>query len=413
MKKRLFYLLLSALWLPVQADQVLVTIGDSGLVTEQELETAMRAAPFATQFPAMDEQDQAYLRGDMLLRLARAEALYQEALATGIHQTKAFQQEISNFATTTLAQRYLYRLRRQITIPETVEQQFRRQFKGNSDALAAARSAYIAKLFAATKQANLISLRHEAEIQNHFERLDERPSRDTVLAEGDDILVRYGDLPPDVDEPIARGDIEDIVKEWVDLTLMAKAARQAGEDIETQLAEYDHDLAIRLLLAQQERQWIPDERTLIDYFQRHPKLGYIPERRQIGQIVLSSQKHAEQIRDRILGGESLFELAGLYSIDPYGRQRMGDMGWLSADSATPAIERAIAELPNDQVSAPIETDKGWHLVIIVDRKPAERKEFEAIKDRVRQTLLAEKMNHYLREITAKYPLQWQVAERDE
>lgn len=413
MKKRLFYLLLSAFWLPAQASQVLVTIGDSGQVTEQELEAAMHAAPFATQFPAMDEQNQAYLRGDMLLRLARAEALYQEAIATGIQQTPQFKQEIGNFATTTLAQRYLYRLRRQITLPDDVDRQFKLEFSGNSDALTAARSAYIARRFAKAKQSALKSLREQANVRTYFERLNGQPSKDTLLAEGEAISIRYGDLLPDSNRDIARGVIEDKANEWIDLMLMARTAQQQGENIAAQLAEYGHDLAIRLLLAQQEQNWIPDEQTLRDYFQRHPDIGYIPERRQIGQIVVATKKQAEQLRARIAAGESLFELAGLYSIDPYGRQRLGDMGWLSAGSAAPAIEQAIADLPNDRISEPVQTQQGWHLIMIVDRKPSERKHFAAIKDRVRQKLVAEKMSEYLREVTEKYPLQWQIAEHVE
>ncbi|WP_031432871.1 peptidylprolyl isomerase [Methylomarinum vadi] len=413
MKKRLSYILLSAFLLPAQANQVLVTIGDSGRVTEQELEAAMLAAPFATQFPAMDEQDQAYLRGDMLLRLARAEALYQEAIASDIQQTPQFKQEIGNFSTTTLAQRYLYRLRRQITVPDDVDQLFKEEFSGNGDALTAARSAYLARRFSEAKQVALKSLREQANVRTHFERLNGQPSKDSLLAEGDALSIRYGDLFANNDREIELDAIEDEVNEWIDLMLMARTAQQQGENIAAQLAEYGHDLAIRLLLAQQEQNWIPDEQTLFDYFQRHPDIGYIPERRQIGQIVVATKQQAEQLRARIVAGESLFELAGSYSIDPYGRQRLGDMGWLSAGSAAPEIEQAIDGLPNDRVSEPIQTEKGWHLVMIVDRKPSVRKNFAAIKDRVRQKFVAEKMSEYLREVTKKYPLKWQIAERDE
>jgi len=125
MKKTFFITLLFSLVCTLAyADKVLVTIGESGQVTEAQLEAAMRAAPFATQFPSMDEKDQAYLRGDMLLRMARAEALYQEAIAAGKNQGLIFQQEMGNFKTALLAQRYLVNLREQIQIPEEVEQQF-------------------------------------------------------------------------------------------------------------------------------------------------------------------------------------------------------------------------------------------------------------------------------------------------
>jgi peptidyl-prolyl cis-trans isomerase C len=76
------------------------------------------------------------------------------------------------------------------------------------------------------------------------------------------------------------------------------------------------------------------------------------------------------MRSRILAGESLFELAGQYSIDAYGRQRSGDMGWLKEGSATKEIEQAIKNLQNNELSEVIKTDKGWHLVLIVNRKPS-------------------------------------------
>lgn len=413
MKTTLTFLLTGLFSCNAYADQVLVTIGESGRVTERQLESAMLAAPFASQFPVMDEDDQAYLRGDMLLRLARAEALYQEALTTGIQQQPVFQQEMNNFATTTLAQRYLYRLRQHITIPEAIEHQLEQRVTDHGDALTAARSAYIANRFTEAKRESLQILRAQADVKTFFDRLDEQPSKDTVLAKGNGVTIRYGDLITTTDGNIDRLRIEAKVDEWIALTLMARAAKQQGEDIDAQLADYRRDLAIRLLLAQQEKKWLPTEQTLIDYFQRHPELGYIPERRQIGQIVLKTREQAEQIHQRIIAGESLFELAGLYSIDPYGRQRKGDMGWLHAGSAAPEIEQALTDLPDDRVSKPIQTKKGWHLVIIVDRKPAEQRDFAAIKDRVSQKLVAEKMEGYLREVTQKYPLQWQIAEHVE
>ncbi len=411
MKKRLSAFLLSLFAVPVQAEQILVTIGDSGQVTEHQLEAALRAAPFATQFPAMDEQDQAYLRGDMLLRLARAEALYQEALAAGIAQSPAFREEIGNFIRATLAQRYLYRLRRQIAIPDAVEHQFGERFGANADALAAARAAYLGQQFGALKQTTLQELREQANIKTYFEHLNSQTTPETVLADGDAVTIRYGDVFANDSPDSNRERMEDRINERIDLSLMALAAQRNGETIDGQIGKYGHDLAIRLLLAEQERRWIPNKQTLIDYFQRHPDIGYIPERRQIGQIVLSSREEAEQIRARIVAGENLFELAGRYSIDPYGRQHRGDMGWLSMGSGAPKIEQAIANLENDQISEPIETGSGWHLVVIVDRKPGERKPFAAIEDRVKQKLVAEKMSLYLREITNKYPLHWQISER--
>ncbi|NOR71218.1 MAG: hypothetical protein GQ532_16225 [Methylomarinum sp.] len=412
--KKIFFISLFFALLNNQANanKVLVTIGKSGQVTEQQLESAMQGAPFATQFPSMDEKDQAYLRGDMLLRMARAEALYQEAVIAGKEQSKLFKYEMGNFKTSLLAQRYLVSLRQQIKIPEALEQQFSAQIQDNSDALIAARSVYVAKHFTSLKDQQISKLIEQANVRTYFERLDKTPTAGTILAEGDGILIKYGDLiPADQQIAIDNQQVTEKVEEWIKLTLMAKAAVAQAENVDAQIQEYAHNLTIRLLLADKEQQWIPDEGTLRDYFQQHPKIGYIPERRQIGQIVLATKEQAEQMQARIKAGESLFELAGQYSIDPYGHQHSGDMGWLKEGSAEPVIEDAIKNLKDNELSAIVKTDKGWHLIVIVNRKPAERKDYAAIKDRVRQKLIAEKMTVYLQEIVEKHPLQWQIDEQ--
>lgn len=415
MKKTLFILLVSGLLNSnAFADKVLVTIGQSGQVTQQQLEVAMSAAPFATQFPGMDEKDQAYLRGDMLLRMARAEALYQEAVATGQNKAVIFQQEMSNFKTALLAQNYLTQLRNDIQIPKEIKQQMEAQFGEDSDALIAAESAYIAKHFKALKKQHINELKQQAGIKTYFDRIDDKAVKDTVLAEGEGVSIKYGDLFSGQNiKEIDKQRVTEKVEEWIELILTAKAASKAGKNVDAQLEEYAHNLTIRLLLVEKEQQWIPDQNVLLDYFQKHPEIAYIPERRQIGQIVLATKKEAEEIQNRINKGESLFELAGQYSVDPYGKQRSGDMGWLKQGSASKEIEDALDKLKDNEVSDIIKTNKGWHLVVIVNRKPSEHKDFAAIKDRVRQKLIAEKMATYIQQVVAKYPLTWHIEEHAE
>jgi len=405
------FLFLSLITSVTYADKVLVTIGQSGQVTEQQLEAAMQAAPFATQFPSMDEKDQAYLRGDMLLRMARSEALYLEAIAAGKHESVVFQQEMSNFKTSLLARLYLKSLTQQLKVPDDIDAQFKERTQGNTDALIASRSAYIARNFSTLKMLSINKLISDAKVETFFEKLDNSPVADTVLAEGEGVLIKYGDLISSK----AQGEVDkeriiEKVNEWIQLTLTASAVDEKAENINPQLQEYAHNLTTRLLLKEKEQEWIPNKNTLLDYFQKHPEIAYIPERRQIGQIVLESQQQAEEMRERIIAGESLFELAGQYSIDAYGRQRSGDMGWLKEGNGSKEIELAIKDLKDNEPSEIVKTNKGWHIIVIVNRKPAERKDYAAIEDRVRQKLLSEKMTVYLEEVMAKYPLKWQIDE---
>lgn len=392
------------------ADQVLVKVGN-GQVTENQLEQAMRSAPFATQFPAMDERDQAYLRGDMLMRLTKAEALYQEAVALGLEQNPQFKREIDHFRTGLLAQRYRTRLRDEIQIPPAVSRTLQADLHGNPDAQQAARSAYIANRYAVLKQQRLAELKQHYGIKTHYDTLQQPYRTDAIVAEGTGIVIQYGDIAAlGQDETMGAAELKNKTEQWLETLVFARAAQAQNESITRQLNDYRRQRLTQMLLEEQQRHWIPNRQALLDYFQQHPELGYIPEQRQIGQIVVADRRLAERLRERIQAGESLFNLAAEYSIDPYGQQHAGDMGWLREGSGAPAIEQALRDLPDGEVSEIIETPKGFHLVMITARKAAERKDFAAVEDRVERALLAEKMHAYLEELIAKHPLRWQIAD---
>jgi peptidyl-prolyl cis-trans isomerase C len=153
--------------------------------------------------------------------------------------------------------------------------------------------------------------------------------------------------------------------------------------------------------------------VLRDYLKRNPDIAVIPERRHIGQIVLKTRAEAEQVRKRIEAGESLFNLAGELSIDPYGRRRNGDMGWIKAGTGLPALEKAVAGLKDNEISEIVETPKGFHIVTIIERRPGGVRSFEGIKDRIRQVIFGEKLANYVNTLGDKYKVQWNVVKADD
>ncbi len=404
----LLLILLFIIITPSQADQVLVSIGGTD-ITESQLEKALKAAPFATQFPSMDEKDQAYLRGDMLLRLIHSEALFQEAKQSGLEKHQSYISEINQFKAGLLAQRYLTNLQKSIEIPEAYKQQI--SSIQDTNALQAARSAYIAKQYKQLKQQNLAKLIEKHQVQILLGDLQYPLSDDDIIAKGSDFVIHFRDIQsPDIeltDKQAIRKSLED----WLETLVFSLEAENQGIEVDSQIQDFSRHLLTQKLVENLEKQWIPDQATLVDYFQSHPKLGYIPERRQIGQIVVADKNLAEELRSRILAGESLFKLAEQYSIDPYGKQHSGDMGWLKENTALPVIEKALKNLPDGQISEIIETPKGFHLIMIVNRKPSEQKSFADIKDRVRRALINEKMQPYLEKLLVKHQIQWRISNR--
>jgi peptidyl-prolyl cis-trans isomerase SurA len=108
----------------------------------------------------------------------------------------------------------------------------------------------------------------------------------------------------------------------------------------------------------------------------------------------------ERIRDRIAAGAAFDEMARLNSEDATSAKG-GDLGWISAGDTVPAFEEAMNKLAINQVSAPVRTNFGWHLIEVLGRRKQDvsadrersqaqlalrqRKSDEAFQEWVRQT----------------------------
>jgi parvulin-like peptidyl-prolyl isomerase len=190
--------------------------------------------------------------------------------------------------------------------------------------------------------------------------------------------------------------------------LAAKAAEKEGVDISGKLEQYQSERLPSVMMEAKTKEWIPDEKTLQEWFDKHPEVSRIPERRHIGQLVVATRKEAEALRARIIKGESLFTLAGQYSIDPVGRKQNGDMGWIVEGRGMPELDNALARLEDNKVSDVIETKVGFHLLTILEHQAKGQKTFAEVRDRVRQMVINEKLPPYLGELERNYQVSWKV-----
>ncbi len=410
-----FLILLSMIPLSVAAKaEVLATVGDTE-VTDTELERAINSSPFATQFVAMDEDDQAALRGDLLQRLVASRLLLMEAKRLKLDQSEEYKRNFESFRLGLLYKHYLDSLRDKVKVPPEEMQRLKKEFAGNADALEAAKSAYISNRYRQLRKLTIQSLRDRFHVKVHEARLDGDPAPDTVLLEGDeDLKILYRDLVDGValDGKPSREWLEDRLYRRAELLLIAKAAEKEGVDIEQKLSAFAEERLPALLVERKEQEWVGDEKVLRDYLKEHPDLAVVPERRHIGQIVLKTREEAEAVRKRILAGESLFTLAGEMSIDPYGRSRNGDMGWIKAGTGLPALEKAVAELKDNEISEIVETPRGFHIITILERRPGGVRSFAGVKDRVRQVILDQKLADYVNSLGEKYKVVWNVVKAE-
>ena len=392
-----------------EESEVLVRVADDE-VTAADLEQAVKSSPFATQFNTLDEDEQAALRGDLLKRLVAFRLLRLEARAQGLDRSEAYRRDEEEYRVAQLYRFYTDKLREQLELAPEVEERLKEEYRGQADALAAARANELVGRYRELKLLTLRMLRDRYQVVFHEDRIREGITPETLLMEGKGVQVRYGDL-------VKAGQFERMPeKEWIEdrlyrraeLLLFAHAAEQEGVDIDARMAAYRQERLPALLIEKLEREWAPDDAVLKAYYDSHPDLSYLPERWHVGQLVVSSYAQAAAMRKRIQAGESLFVLAGRYSIDPYGRAHNGDMGWIKEGEGNPALEAQLKRMADGEVSEIVKSPRGYHLVTVLERRPALRRSFASMKDRVRQAIIQEKLAAYLQELQQKYPVEWKV-----
>ena len=102
------------------------------------------------------------------------------------------------------------------------------------------------------------------------------------------------------------------------------------------------------------------------------------------------ERKLSNIRNMIIEGLSFSEAAEKYSEDTSAANK-GDLGWLNPGDTIPEFEKEMDNLDLNEISQPVMTALGWHLIMVTDRREKDLSS-ESFRQRVRETLLMQKTN---------------------
>lgn len=106
---------------------------------------------------------------------------------------------------------------------------------------------------------------------------------------------------------------------------------------------------------------------------------------------------AEEVEAKLAEGADFATLAKEYSEDPGSKDNGGDLGFISRGQTVPEFEKAAFALGVGEVSEPVLSQFGYHVIKVVERKKAEGEEFEKAKPELENQLKEAKRNQILSE----------------
>ncbi len=123
-------------------------------------------------------------------------------------------------------------------------------------------------------------------------------------------------------------------------------------------------------------------------------------------ILVDSEDKAENILNEIKSEAISFEeAASRYSSCP-SKEQGGNLGQFSQGMMVPEFEEAAFQMEVGEISAPVQTQFGWHLIKLEDKTPATNRSFEEVQHQVMQQLIQERQNQkfaqLVKELSDKY-----------
>ena len=121
-------------------------------------------------------------------------------------------------------------------------------------------------------------------------------------------------------------------------------------------------------------------------------------------ILVATQGEAETVIKRLEKGEGFAALAGELSLGP-SASRGGDLGYFLAEEMVQAFSDAAFALQPGGLSAPVETEFGWHVIRLEDRRVVPPPSFEDLSEQIRAFLEQQERNLFFDELLTSYDFQ--------
>jgi peptidyl-prolyl cis-trans isomerase C len=199
---------------------------------------------------------------------------------------------------------------------------------------------------------------------------------DVAMAE-EDIGANVAQMPPESRR-------EYLTTYLTDMTLVAKAAeaKKLGDsgEFKQRLAYYRSKILMDLLLQSEAKAAVSDGAMHQLYDEAAKQMAGQQEVR-ARHILVKTEDEAKAIIGELKKGADFAELARQKSTDP-GASEGGDLGYFPKDEMVPEFADAAFKLEKGQISEPVHTRFGWHVIKVEDKRERQVPAFDQVRDQL-------------------------------
>lgn len=190
--------------------------------------------------------------------------------------------------------------------------------------------------------------------------------------------------------------------------LIVQEAKERNLDKEKAIQAKINTIVDQILLEEmvkrvRDSQLKPSEAEAKSYYDQHKSEFTAPERIKVAHILVKEKAQAAQVLAQLKKGVDFAQVAKEYSIDGSSSKTGGEMDYFSQGEMVPDFEKGAFLLTKPgQISEPVKTAFGYHIIRLIDRKAAGEKSFEEAKPEVERSAEKNKFDQWLEGLKKKW-----------
>ncbi|HBH62027.1 MAG TPA: peptidylprolyl isomerase [Nitrospiraceae bacterium] len=178
--------------------------------------------------------------------------------------------------------------------------------------------------------------------------------------------------------------------------------------------EFEKMTLVSLVLKKEvEEKAVVDDAEVKAFYDQNADKFTIGTELKASHILVETEKEAKDILARIKKGESFSDLAKKFSKDRGSSDKGGDVGYFARGKMVPEFENAALSLKQGEVSEPVKTRFGYHIIKLTDIKQGTRANFEQSAESIHRQLLGEKRKKIFDEYVEKLKGELKVSKVEE
>lgn len=128
------------------------------------------------------------------------------------------------------------------------------------------------------------------------------------------------------------------------------------------------------------------EAQIKDYFNKNHAAFDKPDQIRARHVLVADLPTAMKVEAELKAGKNFADVAKQYSIDPGSKDKGGDLGLFRRGQMVPAFDKAAFALPINQISAPVKSPFGYHIIQVEEKQPGSKGTLANTHDKIADML---------------------------